>query len=73
VAAASRIPRPTAGWVPNIESPVSMGLTPAVDLVAAPLLGEHTRDILRETLGYDELRIAELADKGEFGAGQRSV
>ena len=50
-----------------------MGLTPAVDLVAAPLLGEHTRDILRETLGYDELRIAELADKGEFGAGQRSV
>jgi formyl-CoA transferase len=69
----NRIPHPTAGWVPNIESPVSMSLTPAVDPVAAPLLGEHTRDVLRERLGYDEQRIAELADNGAFGAGQRPV
>jgi crotonobetainyl-CoA:carnitine CoA-transferase CaiB-like acyl-CoA transferase len=69
----SRIRHPTAGWVPNIEPPVSMSLTPAVDPVAAPLLGEHTMDVLRETLGYDERRIAELADKGAFGAGKRST
>ncbi|MGV7217146.1 CaiB/BaiF CoA transferase family protein [Bradyrhizobium sp. UFLA05-112] len=67
----NKIPHPTAGWVPNIESPVSMNLTPAVEPVAAPLLGEHTRDVLRETLGYDERWLAELAESGAFGAGRR--
>jgi crotonobetainyl-CoA:carnitine CoA-transferase CaiB-like acyl-CoA transferase len=63
----SRIPHPTAGMVPNIETPLNMALTPCVDPVAAPLLGEHTKDILRKTLGYDEPRIAELATAGAFG------
>jgi crotonobetainyl-CoA:carnitine CoA-transferase CaiB-like acyl-CoA transferase len=63
----SRIPHPTAGMVPNIETPLNMGLTPCVDPVAAPLLGEHTKDILRKTLGYDDPRIAELAEAGAFG------
>jgi formyl-CoA transferase len=67
----SRIPHPTAGWVPNIESPVSMSLTPAIDPIAAPLLGEHTAELLREKLGYDDRRIAELAEKGAFGADKR--
>jgi len=31
------------------------------------LLGQHTRDVLRERLGYDEARIAALADAGAFG------
>ena len=66
----SRISHPTAGWVPNVEPPVSMSLTPAVDPVAAPLLGEHTVELLRDKLGYDERRIAELAEKGAFGAGK---
>lgn len=63
----SRIPHPTAGFVPNIETPVSMALTPAVHPVAAPLLGEHTKDVLRKTLGYDDQRIAALAKAGAFG------
>src|ERR1700741_5370867 len=57
----SRIPHPTAGSVPNIEPPITMGLTPAIDPVAAPLLGEHTKAILKKTLGYDEHRIATLS------------
>jgi hypothetical protein len=32
------------------------------------LLGEHTREVLRKTLGYDEGRIAMLAKAGVFGA-----
>jgi crotonobetainyl-CoA:carnitine CoA-transferase CaiB-like acyl-CoA transferase len=44
-----------------------MSLTPTVDPVAAPLLGEHTRDVLQKTLGYDERRIADLAEAGAFG------
>ncbi|MGA7811284.1 CaiB/BaiF CoA transferase family protein [Bradyrhizobium sp.] len=63
----SQIPHPTAGLIPNIETPLTMGLTPSVDPTAAPLLGEHTRDILRKTLGYDEHRLAALAQSGAFG------
>jgi formyl-CoA transferase len=35
--------------------------------VAAPLLGEHTEGVMRETLGYDADRIATLTQKGAFG------
>lgn len=63
----SQIPHPAAGTVPNIESPLNLGLTPVVDPVAAPLLGEHTKQVLRKTLGYDDARIAGLAEVGAFG------
>jgi formyl-CoA transferase len=63
----SQIPHPAAGSVPNIESPIHLGLTPIADPVAAPLLGQHTRSILRKTLGYDDARIAALAGAGVFG------
>ena len=63
----SRIPHPTAGFVPNIETPLNMSRTPTIDPVAAPLLGQHTKDVLRRTLGYDDRRIAELAEAGAFG------
>src|SRR6478736_1033425 len=63
----SQIPHPTAGAVPNIETPLHMSLTPTIDPVAAPLLGQHTKEVLRKTLGYDDRRIAELAEAGAFG------
>jgi formyl-CoA transferase len=63
----SQIPHPAAGHVPNIESPLNLGLTPVIDPVAAPLLGQHTREVLRTKLGYDDARIAALADAGAFG------
>jgi crotonobetainyl-CoA:carnitine CoA-transferase CaiB-like acyl-CoA transferase len=63
----SRIPHPTAGAVPNIETPLNMSLTPTVEPVAAPLLGQHTKEVLRKMLGYDDRRIAELAEAGAFG------
>ena len=63
----SRIAHPTAGSVPNIESPVTMSLTPTVDPIAAPLLGQHTGEVLRKTLGYDDRRIAALTEAGAFG------
>jgi crotonobetainyl-CoA:carnitine CoA-transferase CaiB-like acyl-CoA transferase len=63
----SKIPHPTAGTVPNIEPPVRMSGTPVVDPVAAPLLGQHTQDVLRKTLGYDDRRLAALSGAGAFG------
>jgi len=63
----SRIPHPTAGLIPNIEPPIGMGLTPPVDPVAAPLLGEHTQEVLRKILRYDDQRMTALADAGAFG------
>jgi crotonobetainyl-CoA:carnitine CoA-transferase CaiB-like acyl-CoA transferase len=69
----SQIRHPAAGLVPNIESPLSLGLTPVADPVAAPLLGEHTKEVLRKTLGYDDARIAAFAEAGAFGRHQAAV
>jgi len=63
----SEIPHPKAGTVPNIETPLNLAGTPAIDPVAAPLLGQHTKEVLRKTLGYDEARIAALTEAGVFG------
>jgi crotonobetainyl-CoA:carnitine CoA-transferase CaiB-like acyl-CoA transferase len=63
----SQIPHPTAGTVPNIETPLRLALTPVADPVAAPLLGQHTKEVLRRTLGYDDARIAALEAAGAFG------
>jgi crotonobetainyl-CoA:carnitine CoA-transferase CaiB-like acyl-CoA transferase len=69
----SQIPHPAAGAVPNIESPLHLGLTPAINPIAAPLLGEHTKEVLSKKLGYSDARISALAEAGAFGAIQASA
>jgi len=69
----SQIPHSAAGFIPNIESPLRLELTPAVDPVAAPMLGEHTMEVLRKMLGYDDRRIAALAEAGVFGTTRSST
>jgi len=56
------------GWVPNVNLPIRYSRTPIVDPVAAPAVGQHTEDVLRELLGYDDARIAQLAAGGAFGS-----
>ena len=63
----SRIPHPTAGFVPNIATPLNMELTPPSNPTAAPRLGEHTGEVLRAILGYDDARLSALAQAGAFG------
>ena len=48
--------------MPNV--PLSMSLTPAAVRRAPPRLGEHTDDILRSVLGYDQQRIDSLRECG---------
>lgn len=64
----TRIRHDTIGWVPNVNSPIRYSRTPVADPVAAPAVGQHTESVLRELLGYDDARLAQLAATGAFGA-----
>ena len=45
--------------------------TPVRDPVGAPVLGQHSRQILRDMLGYDDARIAALEAAGTVLAPNR--
>ncbi len=62
----TRIAHPKLGDVPNIGSPMRLEGTPIVAPVAAPLLGQHTAEVL-DQVGYSPERIAGLATAGAFG------
>jgi crotonobetainyl-CoA:carnitine CoA-transferase CaiB-like acyl-CoA transferase len=64
----TRIPHATLGWVPNVNLPIRYSHTPVVDPVAAPAVGQHTEQVLRDVLGYDDAHLARLAQVGAFGA-----
>jgi crotonobetainyl-CoA:carnitine CoA-transferase CaiB-like acyl-CoA transferase len=66
----TRIPHPQTGWVPNLALPIRYSRTPVADPVAAPAVGQHTREVLRGLLGYDDDRLARLAKTGAFGKHQ---
>lgn len=63
----TQVPHPTAGSVPNVALPLHFSGTPVVPPVAAPMLGQHTDEVMREVLGYSQTRIAELRAAGVFG------
>jgi len=63
------MPHPLAGTVPQIGNPLRFSATPVAYDRPPPLLGEHTAAVLRERLGIDEARIAELAARGVIGVG----
>jgi crotonobetainyl-CoA:carnitine CoA-transferase CaiB-like acyl-CoA transferase len=64
----TRIPHPVKGWIPNIESPLRLQRTPAIFPVAAPAVGQHTEQVLRDVLNYDVQRIDSLKAAGAFAS-----
>ena len=54
---------PVAGTTPVIAQPVQFSDTPC-QYGVPPLLGQHTRQVLTELLGYSEARITELESAG---------
>ncbi len=57
-------PHSAAGEVPVIKSPMYLSETPVREPAGSPLHGEHTEEVLRTVLGYDDKRVAELAASG---------
>ena len=49
----------------NVGMPIKLSESPAV-IKRSPTLGEHTDEVLREVLGYEEDRIAKLKGAGAF-------
>jgi len=54
---------PTAGSVPLVGSPLKIPTSPVEYRLPPPLLGEHTDDIFKELLGYDQGAVEELRNK----------
>lgn len=58
------VEHPKAGRVKVTNFPVKFSETPGEILSAAPLLGQHNREILMGILGYTEEKIIELEKTG---------
>ena len=56
------VPDPQAGTIHVSGKMVKLSRTPMV-VGSAPMIGEHTEEILRGTLGYSEERIRALQDQ----------
>jgi formyl-CoA transferase len=49
----------------NVGMPIKLSESPAV-IKRSPLLGEHTDEVLKEVLGYDEAKVKALKQAGAF-------
>ncbi len=57
------LPHPCGADVKLVRNPIRMSATPPDARTAPPLLGAQTEDVLRDMLGYDDVRIATLKAK----------
>ena len=58
------VDHPKAGKIKLVGVPVKYSQAKAVVRRPPPVLGEHTREILNEVLGYDQARIEDLESSG---------
>lgn len=55
---------PTLGALPLVGSPLKLGGTPVEYRLPPPLMGQHTKEILREILGYPDEKMMALMESG---------
>jgi formyl-CoA transferase len=65
------VDHPQRGRYLTIGNPVKMSDSPC-EVERAPLLGEHTEEILREVLGYSDSDVAEIRASGAITPGEKS-
>jgi len=60
------VDHPTRGKYLSVGNPIKLSDSPT-EVKRSPLLGEHTEEILREVLRYDDKRIAQIRASGALG------
>lgn len=58
------LPHPSAGSVKLVGSPMKLSATPPDYQSPPPLLGQHTDQILKSVLGYDDEQLSQLKQRG---------
>jgi formyl-CoA transferase len=60
------VDHPKRGKYLSVGNPIKLSASPS-DVVRSPLLGEHTDEIMRQVLRYDDKRVAEVKASGAIG------
>lgn len=63
---------PIAGKIRMVGVPLKLSETPGAVRLPAPILGQHTDDVLREILGLGDAEIAALHRAGAIGVARRA-
>jgi formyl-CoA transferase len=66
------VDHPTRGKYLSVGNPIKLSDSPS-EVARSPLLGEHTEEILRDVLSFDDQRIAEIQESGAIGELQREA
>lgn len=64
------VEHPVAGATQLPGIPIKLSATPGAIRRAAPVLGEHTAEVLGEWLGLDDQEIEEMRSRGAFGVAE---
>ena len=64
------VDHPTRGKYLTVGNPIKLSESKA-EVRRSPLLGEHTDEILRQVLGFDDTRVDEIRASGALGRGVR--
>ena len=64
------VAHPARGRYLTVGNPIKLSDSPS-EVTRSPLLGEHTQEILRSMLHYDERRVAEILASGAVGEPAR--
>src|SRR3954452_9624316 len=66
------VDHPERGKYFSVGNPIKLSDSPS-EVTRSPLLGEHTDEILREVLGFNDKQVAEIHDSGELDAPHRAA
>ncbi len=66
------VDHPTRGKYLSVGNPIKLSNSPT-EVKRSPLLGEHTEEVLREVLKFDEARIAAITESGATGVQTRAA